>query len=170
MQPGSSLRAWCRWRRRRRCRWCRPSSRTRPRRPRGRWRGSGYGCCECRSAWWWSSDVRWEVEHLTRVDQVGVLDGVPVRFIDRVPLVRIAELTLGDLGKAVAGDDRVGTAARGVSRGAGTAAADVAEVGLRGRGLDVGEVGGLAVLVVVLVVVEHLVEQSHGVPACESGS
>jgi hypothetical protein len=95
------------------------------------------------------------------MDQVGVLDRVAVGLVDRVPLVGVAELALGDLGEAVAGNDRIGTSPGGVGGCGGAAAADIVEIRL--RGLHVREVG-LLVLVVVLVVIEHFVEQSHGVP------
>src|SRR5687768_6327332 len=95
------------------------------------------------------------------MDQVGILDRVAIRLVDRVPLVRIAELALGDLGEAVAGDNRIGASPAGVGRRRGAATADIVEIRL--RGLHVGEVG-LLFLVVVLVVIEHLVEQSHGTP------
>src|ERR1051325_1023386 len=42
-------------------------------------------------------------EHLSRMDQIGVLDLVAVRGIDRVPFVGVAQLAFGDLGQAVTG-------------------------------------------------------------------
>ena len=45
---------------------------------------------------------------LARVDQIGVLDLITIRLVDSRPLVRVPVETLGDLGKAVPGDDCIG--------------------------------------------------------------
>src|SRR5688500_13782353 len=66
------------------------------------------------------------------MDQVGIRDLVAVRFVDGVPLVCIAELTLCDLGEAVSSLhlDRPGGVSerRGGRRGRGTAALHVGEI------------------------------------------
>src|SRR5678815_4960080 len=48
------------------------------------------------------------LERLSRIDEVRVLDRVLVRFVDPMPLRRIAVLVLRDLGERVSSDHRVG--------------------------------------------------------------
>src|SRR5678816_2269692 len=67
-----------------------------------------------RRAWTWTdmgrsprSGAR-NFERLSRIDEIRVLDRVLVRFVDPMPLRRIAVLVLRDLGERIPSNDGVG--------------------------------------------------------------
>jgi hypothetical protein len=85
------------------------------------------------------------------MDQVRILYLVAIGLEDPVPFGSITVLSLGNLGQTIPSDHRVRTVERG---GRGATAPDVREIG---RGL----------LILLAIVAEKLVENSHDVPRCE---
>ncbi len=55
-----------------------------------------------------TGSLLWNPEHLPRVDEVGIVDLVPVGIEDPPPRVRVAVFALGNLRKAVSLHHRVG--------------------------------------------------------------
>src|SRR5687768_9174029 len=64
-----------------------------------------------------------QLQHLAGMNEIGILDDVPVGLVDLAPLLRVAVHPLGDLREAVALLDRVGLLRLGGSAGSGGGAA-----------------------------------------------